>query len=465
MRLVHLASAVVAVVLSWAAPAFAQQVAPAAWITTADGAERLTPYQAGVWGAAAADVLSLHVDPTVTYQEIHGFGASITDASAWLIQRKLNRNQRAALLQDLFGRDGGIGLSATRLTIGASDFSRTHYSYSSGPGRFSLSAARRDVVPATLAARAINPELYVFASPWSAPAWMKTNGSLVTGSLAREHYGDFAAYLSDYVRGMGALGVRIDALTVQNEPHFEPGDYPGMRMSPAERAVFVGEHLGPTLERENQNVALFDWDHNWDQPDSPLAFLAVPTAARYVSGVAWHCYGGEVSAQSRVHDAFPDKSTWMTECSGGAWASDWGETLDWMTRNLIIGTTRNWAEGVILWNLALDETSGPHLGGCGNCRGVVTINRRTGEVTRNVEYYVLGHASRFVRPGARRIASDSGVEGLESVAFRNGDGSIAVLVLNGAEASRRFQVVIAERAFSVSLPAGAVATFVWAGGP
>jgi glucosylceramidase len=307
----------------------------------------------------------------------------------------------------------------------------------------------------------------IIASPWSAPAWMKSNGSLITGSLERTHYDDFAVYLRDYLVGMAALGVRIDALTIQNEPHFEPGDYPGMRMTPAQRAAFVGGHLGPLLERTGLDVQLLEWDHNWDEPDSPLAMLADPVAARYVDGVAWHCYGGEVSAQSQLHAAHPDKSTWMTECSGGAWDADFGSVLGWMMRNLIIGATRNWAEGVVLWNLALDEQSGPHLGGCGNCRGVVTIDQATGRVTRNVEYYALAHASRFVRPGARRIESDSGVDGLESVAFRNDDGSTALIVLNGAESRREFEAAVSAggrtRSFSASLPAGAAATFTWAG--
>lgn len=445
---------------AWAAE---PEASPAAWITTADGAERLAPAPVGAWRSGEAPTeLTLRVDPERSYQSIVGFGASITDASAWLINRRMSASARAALLQDLFGRDPGIGLSITRLTIGASDFSRRHYSYSSRRGRFSLAAVRRDVAPVTRAALAINSDLMVMASPWSAPAWMKTSGSLITGSLAPEYYDDFAAYLRDYVVGMGELGVPIDALTIQNEPHFEPVDYPGMRVSPAERAAFIGGHLGPLLEREGLDVIILDWDHNWDQPESPMEVLSDPVAARYIEGVAWHCYGGDVSAQSQVQAAFPEKSVWLTECSGGGWGPDFGESLAWMTRNLIIGGTRNWARGVHLWNLALDENSGPHLGGCGDCRGVVTINRRTGEVTRNVEYYVLAHASRFVRPGAVRIESDTGVEGLESVAFRNADdGSIALIVLNGADAARRFAVAFEDRAFDAELPPGAVATFVW----
>ncbi len=438
---------------------------PAAWITTADGTSRLAPVAVGQWRSTAdGHAIALRVDPRQSFQEVAGFGASITDSSAWLIRRRMNARQRTALLQDLFGRNPGIGLSITRLTIGASDFSRTHYSYSAGNDatRFDLSAARRDVVPIAGAAQQVNPSLHIIASPWSAPAWMKTSQSLITGSLAPDHYDDFAQYLVDYVSGMSALGIRIDTLTVQNEPHFEPANYPGMRMSPAERANFVGHHLGPLLARENVAIDILEWDHNWDEPASPLATLSDPDAARYIAGVAWHCYAGDVSAQSQVHAAFPSISTWMTECSGGGWEPDWGRSLAWMTRTLIIGATRHWARGVVLWNIALDEASGPHLGGCGNCRGVVTIDRRTGRVTRNVEYYVLAHASQFVRPGAHRIASETDVGGLESVAFRNADdGSIALIVLNGAGAPRDFSVQAGDLAFDAALPAGAVATFAW----
>jgi glucosylceramidase len=191
--------------------------------------------------------------------------------------------------------------------------------------------------------------------------------------------------------------------------------------------------------------------------------LGDTAARRWVSGVAWHCYGGDVSAQTRVHDAHPDKDTYFTECSGGQWATDWGENLKWLTRTLVVGTTRGWARGVLLWNLALDESHGPHLGGCGDCRGVVTINSATGAVTRNVEYYALAHASRFVRPGARRIASTSGIEGLESVAFRNADdGGKVLLVVNAAAAARSFAVRAGGRSFRFTLPAGAVVTFRWA---
>jgi glucosylceramidase len=327
--------------------------------------------------------------------------------------------------------------------------------------RFSIEPDRANRLPVVQRALAINPSLKVMASPWSAPAWMKTSGTLIKGSLRPDAYEAFAEYLARYVDAYAAEGVPIFALTIQNEPHFEPDNYPGMRVEPPARARFIGGFLGPRLQRGGARTLIFDWDHNWDEPQSPLTVLRDSVARRYVAGVAWHCYGGDVGAQSIVHDSFPSVDTYFTECSGGEWAPKFSDNLVWNVRALIIGTTRNWARGVLLWNLALDENHGPHLGGCGNCRGVVTIDSKTGAITRNVEYYALAHASRFVRPGARRIGSSTAVQGIETVAFRNPDRSTALIVVNTAAEERRFGVRSHGRVLEYALPAGAVATLRW----
>ena len=444
-----------------------------AWLTTGDQARLLSREPDIALAGAKPGAAAIVVDASTRYQQMQGFGASITDASAWLIQNKLNPAQRAALLQDLFGTsagtEGGIGMAFTRLTIGASDFSRSHYSFDDMPKgetdpelkHFSIAPQQDTVLPVVKAALAVNPQLKVMASPWSAPGWMKSTDSLVKGTLKPEAFDAFARYLSLYVTTMKAQGVPVSALTLQNEPHFEPEDYPGMRVDPAKRAAFIGGHLGPLLARENPGTTVFDWDHNWDEPDSPAAVLGDTRAAKYVSGVAWHCYAGDVAVQARVHARFPDKDTWFTECSGGGWAPDWSKNLQFFTRTLVIGTTRGWARGVLLWNLALDEKDGPFLGGCKNCRGVVTIDSRTGEVTRNVEYYALAHASKFVRPGAYRIASSGEAGDVVNVAFRNPDGSVALVVANGAGQARALSVRAGKRGFSHTMPAASVATFVW----
>lgn len=441
-----------------------------AWTSSADGSQRhaaLAPISLQK-GAATGRVIK--VDPDRRFQRIEGFGAAITDASAWLIQTKLSPKQRKALMRELFDTRAGLGLGATRLTLAASDFSRSHYTYNDmPPGQtdpqlkyFSIAPAKAEVIPTVREALGINPRLRIFLSPWSAPAWMKSSKSLIKGSLLPEHYDAFARYLSRSVDAFERAGVPIYALTIQNEPAFEPPDYPGMLVEPAARADFIGNHLGPLLAANKSKVKLFDWDHNWDKPEQPLAVLADAKARPFVDGVAWHCYGGNVSAHAKVQAAYPDKESWHTECSGGDWAPDWGGSLKWMTQNLIIGTMRGGGSGTILWNLALDEKRGPHLGGCKDCRPVVTIDQASGNITRNVEYYVLGHASKFVRNGARRIASEGGGDGIEHVAFRNpGRGPLVLIAVNGAKEARNFAVESGGQHFATSLAAGAVATFVW----
>lgn len=462
---------------AWASTGVVQAADTASsWQTRADRT-RLLAREPDSHFKAGQKALPLHieVDARQRFQTMEGFGAAISDASAWLIQQRMSEPQRRALLAELFGRGpAGIGFDLSRLTIGGSDFSRSHYSYLDlPPGQtdmslagFSIEPNRADVLPVVKAALAVNPQLQLMASPWSAPGWMKQTDSLIKGRLKPEMYGVFSEYLVRYVDAFAAEGVPIFALTIQNEPHHEPDDYPGMRVEPAERAALVGQHLGPLLAQRGMKTQLIDWDHNWDEVKSPLAVLADPVARRYVSGVGWHCYAGDVQAQTVVHEAHPDKDTWFTECSGGEWAPEWNKTLPWMMKNLVIGSTRGWAKGVLMWNLALDENYGPHLGGCKDCRGVVTINSKTGAVTRNIEYYALGHASKFVRRGAQRIASPAKVGGMDTVAFRNADdGSIALIVSNGEAQSRRFTVGSGARRFAYTLPKHSVVTFTWSGQP
>ncbi|MFG6468124.1 glycoside hydrolase family 30 protein [Roseateles sp. BYS87W] len=438
-----------------------------AFLTTADQQHLLAPSTVDK-AAAAGDVI--RIDPTRQHQRMAGFGAAITEGSAWLIRHGMTQAQRDALMKELFTREGnGVGFELTRLTIGASDFSRSHYSLDDMPPgqtdpelkNFSLAKEREDVIPAVKQALALNPQLQVMASPWSAPGWMKTTDSLVQGQLKPEHYGSFAKYMVRYVQEMKAEGVPIFALTLQNEPHFEPGDYPGMRMTPRTRAEVVGRHLGPLLQAQGLKTQILEWDHNWDEPWSPLSMLSDATARKYVSGVAWHCYAGDVSAQSQVAQQFPELDVWFTECSGGEWKPQWAETLPWITRNLIIGSTRHGARGVLMWNLALDPNYGPHLGGCKDCRGVVTIDPKDGKVTRNIEYYAFGHASRFVKRDARRVDSDGGAKTLDHVAFTNPDGSTVLIVSNSGKAAQRFTVQAPGQRFSYELPASGIATFTW----
>jgi glucosylceramidase len=435
------------------------------WLTTADEAQKLAPQQALQSIGPVEGNEAVSIDSSKHFQRMHGFGAAITDASAELLSR-LPDDQRRAIMAELFGRaNGGLGLSFTRLTVGASDFSRTHYSYDDMPGNapdpelrhFSVAPARQFVLPRVREALAINPELKVMISPWSPPAWMKTTESLIKGQLEPRYYPAFANYLARTVEAFGREGVPVSMLTIQNEPDFEPGDYPGMRVNPPERAVIIGRHVGPVFKALGLKTQILDYDHNWDNPEMPLAVLADRQARSFISGVAWHCYEGDVPAQTPVHDAYPDKDAWETECSGGEWSPKYAEVLAWMTDKLIIGAANNWARGSLLWNLALDPAHGPHHGGCGDCRGVITIDPATGAITRNVEYYILGHASRFVLPGAYRVAAVKRGGDIEAAAFINPDGSKAV-ILHRKSGEGPAIIAVDSRRFSVPLPAGSVAT-------
>ena len=438
------------------------------WLTTADETQKLAAQPEVQPAGAAVGDEAVSIDTSKRFQKMQGFGASITDASAQLLSG-LPEDKRKAIMAELFGRKGdGLGMSFTRLTVGASDFSPDHYSYDDTPGnapdpelkRFTIDYARKSVLPRTREALAINPDLLVMISPWSAPAWMKTSKSLITGQLAPEHYSAFANYLARTVEEFGREGVPVKMLTIQNEPDFEPADYPGMRVNSPERATVIGRHVGPELARRGLEVQILDYDHNWDNPEMPTTVLSDPLARRYVSGVAWHCYEGDVPAQSIVHDAFPDKDAWFTECSGGEWAPKFSETLGWMTSKLIIGASNHWSRGTLLWNLALDPKFGPHKGGCGNCRGVLTIDPASGTITRNVEYYVLGHASRFVLPDAHRTLTTTRGADVEAASFVNADGSrVAILYRKSGEGP--VNVAVDGERYSLAMPTGSVATLRW----
>ena len=299
------------------------------WVTTADRSQQLARAADAVLGRAAAGPATIEIDTARRYQTMIGFGAAITDASAWLIRSRMDGAQRAALMQELFGPAPALQISFVRLTIGASDFSPAHYSLDDMPdnqtdpalAHFSIAPIRDTVIPVVRDALSLNPTLRVMASPWSAPGWMKTSGALIHGTLLPQFYGAFASYLVKYVDAMQAQGVPIYALTVQNEPHFDTHDYPGMLLDADARAQLIGKYLGPALAERTAPTRILDWDHNWDRPQEPLQVLGNPLASAFIAGVAWHCYAGKVAAQDQVHLAHPDKDAYLTECSGGEWGS------------------------------------------------------------------------------------------------------------------------------------------------
>jgi hypothetical protein len=290
---------------------------------------------------------------------------------------------------------------------------------------------------------------------------MKTSNSLIGGQLRSQYYGSYAIYFKKFIEAYAAEGLTIDAITLQNEPLFTPGNYPGMSMSSTQQADLIKNHIGPVFDAANIDTKVFLYDHNWDVTSYAIDALNDPQVKQYVAGTAFHGYAGDVSAQTTVHNAHPDKSIYFTEITGGDFAPNFSDNLVFGIRHIIIGNVRNWGETALYWNLALDADNGPHLGGCSDCRGVVTIDRATGNVTLNEEYYTIAHASKFVHRNAVRIDSRTVDNNVETVAFRNPDGSTVVIALNPSNSSKSFRIVEGGEHFSYQLPAKAVATFTW----
>ena len=457
----------------------------AAWLTTGDQARllqrqpdlalggpprALTPWSPGVDTAgplpAPPHTIEIATGPGARRQQMSGFGAALSASSAWLLAEKLEPAQRQSLLAELFGPPPGIALSVARLPLGANEFARSQYSYDDLPpgqaddglAQFSIDPDRAYLLPLVQDALAANPDLELIASPSSAPAWMKTSGSLLQGALKPEAFGAYARYLKRYVDVYLEEGIPIHAITLQNDPAAEPSDTPGMRLDDAARAQLIGKHLGPLLEEGGPLI--LEWDGNRDAPQAPLKVLQDKAAGPYVAGVAWHCYAGGVDAQGAVAAAHPGKSSYLTECSGGAWAPAWRDNLTHFARTLVQGATAGAARGILFGNVALDEQGGPRIGGCRGCRGVVTVGEG-GALMRNPEYYALAHASRFVRPGAWRLATPPGKDGVDAAAFENPDGTLVLLAANSAAEARTFTVRAAAAGFTATLPPASLATYVW----
>jgi len=440
------------------------------WVTTPDRSKLLfeQPGMQFRTDSAASVPSFIDIDQETTFQRMYGVGAAFTHSSTTLINGLPNEKQNQ-LLQELFG-SGGIGLNYMRLPFGASDFISLPepFTYDDVPAgktdsdlaQFTINSDRSYTIPVILSALQLNPSLQIMGSPWSAPAWMKTNELIKGGSLKREFYPVYARYLAKCVSSYKDAGINIGTITVVNEPlALIAPTYPHMWMEAVDQADFIANHLGPLFKNSGINTQIFTFDHNWDNIDYPIQVLDHNDARQYVAGTAFHCYGGDVKNQNEVHTKFPDKEIYFTECSGTQ-GSSFGGDLKWNMHNLIIGVPNNWGSAIMLWNLALDEKGNPHLGGCENCRGVVTI-RNDGTIEKNVEYYVLGHYGKAVQPGAYRIKSLSSNGKLETVAFINPNGSKVLIILNNEDSKVEFKIRWGGQIVSASLEGGAVATYTW----
>ncbi|MEJ2544579.1 MAG: glycoside hydrolase family 30 beta sandwich domain-containing protein [Calditrichaceae bacterium] len=408
---------------------------------------------------------SIVVNSNESFQEIDGFGFALTGGSAYHIHN-MSASARSDLLTELFSsKDTNIGTSYLRVSIGASDLDFAPFSYDDlEPGetdinmeKFSLDKDREHVIPVLKEILEINPDIKILGSPWSAPIWMKTNGNSIGGRLKAEYHEAYAKYFVKYIQGMRDEGITIDAITVQNEP-LHDGNNPSMYMPASQQGVFVKDFLGPAFEDAAIQTKIIIYDHNADNTAYALSILADPSAAQYINGSAFHLYNGAIGALSMVHNAFPEKNLYFTEQWVGA-NQNMDEVLKWHIRELIVGATRNWCKTVIEWNLASDPNYEPHTeGGCSECLGAVTINGD--QIIRNPAYYIIAHASKYVRPGSHRIDSTL-PENLPNVAFKRPDGKIVVIVLNNGFTEKSFSIKIGNECISSSLASGAVGTYVW----
>lgn len=437
-----------------------------AWMTSADQSQLLTEISSSEFSEEPVSASILDVDSKVTYQTIDGFGFALTGGSAMLLTTRLPTSERAALLKELFSTaDNGIGISYLRVSMGASDLDELVFSYNDLPpgqtnlslSQFSLAYDTLYLIPVLKEILAINPQIKIMGSPWSPPVWMKTNNHPKGGSLKPEYYEVYANYFVKYIQEMAKAGIAIDAITIQNEPE-NPNNTPSLIMTATEQSLFIKKYLGPAFKATAIKSKIILFDHNCDHPEYPISILDDPETKPLVDGSAFHLYLGDIDALGKVHDAHPDKNIYFTE----QWTSgkgDFGGDLRWHVKNLIVGASRNWSRTVLEWNLAVDENFDPHTpdGGCDICQGALTIGD---SVTRNVSYYIIAHASKFVPQGSIRISSTI-VDNLHNVAFLTPEGNKVLIVVNDNDTEKSFSIRYNNKFSVMSLSAGAVGTFVW----
>ncbi|WP_330344392.1 ricin-type beta-trefoil lectin domain protein [Streptomyces longwoodensis] len=461
-----------------AAHASGEQVT--AYLTTTDddagrhvvrGLQAQAPFafQSGTGGGGE----NITVDENTRYQTFTGGGASFTDTAAWLMNSSgaLSPATRDATMRKLFSPTDGIGLSFLRNPMGASDLARFGYTYDDVPAgqtdpslaKFSIAHDLADVVPLTRQALQLNPALTVMASPWTAPAWMKDSGSLNGGWLKAEDYGAYASYFVKYLQAYRDQGVPVAYVTAQNEPTCCSG-YPSMSWNASGLAYFTKSELLPKIQAAGLSTKVLAHDWNWDTYDAYAAQTVDDAAVRShpnFGGIAWHGYGGDIAKQTTVHNQYPGLDAFGTEHSGGTWIAN--QQREDMSN--IIDYTRNWAKSVTKWSLAVDQNRGPHNGGCGTCSGLITVHDgdgASGTVDYTVEYYTMGHLTKFVRPGAQRIASTAS-SAVPNVAWRNPDGSKALIAYNDSASARTVTLNWGGQHATYSLPGKTSATFTWSG--
>jgi glucosylceramidase len=444
-------------------------------LTTADGSNNMAAKPAITMGSVSSGAINVSVNDSITSQIMSGFGASFTDSSTYLLAqlKTSSPTQYNSLMNDIFNTSTGLGESFWRLPMTSNDFNSTSTEWTdddvAGPSsnytqNFALTAQDTGhIIPVIKDALAINPNLKILASPWSAPAWMKSNGSMngstggVNGTLVSTYNQAWADYFVKWIKAYQTAGVPIWAVTPQNEPLYAPSDYPGMYWTEPNEAAWVHTYLKPSLTAAGLSQPILGFDHNWEFFTFPQSLLT-SVAAADEAGIAWHCYdaASDPTAMTMIHNQDPTKDAYETECSSDTSPTD---IISYGTGDMAELSTQNWAKGVVTWNLALDANGGPHLGGCVGCVGLLTINGTT--VTKRNNYYQFGQLAKFVKVGATHIASTVNAHGVTTSAFKNPTGEEVLVATNTNSASTTFTVTWnGKGSFSYTLPSRATVTFV-----
>jgi len=417
-----------------------------------------------------------------------GFGGALTDASAYMINQ-LDPRARDQFLRELY-HPSELGMAVTRICIGSSDFSTKMYSYDEGEPdpelkRFSIDQDKQYLLPELRSARKINPELFILASPWSPPGWMKASGTMLGGSLKPKNFAVYAQYLVKFLKAYEAEGVSVDAITSQNEVDTDQdGRMPACVWAQEHEIVFVSQFLGPAFEKNGVKTKIWMLDHNWNLWGRVINSLEDAGFNRYIDGVAWHPYLGTVDAMSRVHDAYPDKHTYWTEGdfgSAGAFAggglagaapqaSTEAPRRERVPPNIRIArggvlaasAVRHWTRALMLWNIVLDEKGNPNIGPFVNARGTITIDSKTREISRGPDYWVLKHYTHAARRGSKRFGSQGGGDMVAHAAFTHRDGTKVLVLSNPTAGDRPVQVRVGGLMTQLTLPAYSITNLSWA---
>lgn len=435
------------------------------WVTKSDESIKLQKQTNSLnFNTNNNNYTTIEINDNQTFQSIDGFGYTLTGGSAEVINQ-LSVSKKQELLQEFFGTaDNSIAISYLRISIGASDLNSSVFSYDDMPnGQTDINLSNFSLTPDSQLINLlkdiliINPNIKIMAAPWSPPVWMKDNNSSVGGSLQPQYYSVYAQYFVKYIQAMQAQGITIDAVCPQNEP-LHGGNNPSLVMTAAQQISFI-KKLGLAFQNNGITTKIVCYDHNCDNPQYPIQVLTDTQANPYIDGSAFHLYAGDISALSTVHDAFPTKKLYFTE----QWTSstgDFGGDLKWHLKNVVIGSMRNWSVNALEWNLANNPSFEPHTaGGCTMCKGAITINNST-SYTKNVAYYIIAHASKFVPTGSVRIASNI-AGNLSNVAFKTPTGKKVLIVENDGNTAETFNIKYNNKWVTVSLDGGAVGTFVW----